>query len=379
MASISIAQKKPLSALQRLIGNLFRRSLTILASILLAMIVGSILMLLYKQNPITVYWLLIQGAFGSTQGWMVTIQRATPLIFTAIASMLAFRTGVFNVGVEGQFFIGAICGTYVGYAFKMPTIIHLPLSLLAGFVGGALWAYFPTIMRQRLGVSEIITTIMTNYIATFLISWLTTYPLAASAVTSETPFVQDTAKLPQFWEFTPFGKGTQANVGIFIAIAVVAIMWYVFKHTKLGYEWRMVGLSSLFSEFGGINLNKSFIGGMLISGGIAGLGGAVEILGVWRKYKNLFAVGFGFKGNLAALLGGQGVLGSAFAALFYGGMESGALNLEWGAGIPRQLIDIVVGLIIFFMAAEGMWNFLNKIKWARAGEPVRRTTENLEV
>jgi simple sugar transport system permease protein len=141
----------------------------------------------------------------------------------------------------------------------------------------------------------------------------------------------------------------------------------------------MVGLSSLFSEFGGISLNKTFIGGMLISGGIAGIGGAIEILGVWRKYKDLFALGFGFKGNLASLLGGQTILGSTFAALFYGGMESGSLGLEWSAGVPRQLIDIVVGLIIFFMAAEGMWDLLKRVKWARTAEPVRRTTENLEV
>ena len=146
----------------------------------------------------------------------------------------------------------------------------------------------------------------------------------------------------------------------------------------MGYEWRLVGLSSAFSEFSGINLTRTFIGGMLVSGGIAGLGGAVEILGVWRRYKDLFALGFGFKGNLAALLGGQTILGSGFAALFYGGMESGALDLSFTMGVPRQLIDIVVGLIIFFMAAEGIWDFTKKIKWAR-DEQVRRTTENLEV
>jgi general nucleoside transport system permease protein len=235
-------------------------------------------------------------------------------------------------------------------------------------------------MRQKLGISEIVTTIMTNYIATYLISWLTTYPMAFSAVTAETPFVQDTAKIPQFVDLNPaLGNGTQAHLGIFIALAVVIIMWFVFKRTKLGYEWRMVGLSSMFSEFGGINLNRTFIGGMLVSGGIAGLGGVVEILGVWRKYKNLFAIGFGFKGNLAALLGGQTIIGSTIAAIFYGGMESGALGLEWNAGIPRQLIDITVGLVIFFMAAEGMWDFLKKIKFGKSDEPVRRTTDKLEV
>jgi simple sugar transport system permease protein len=309
----------------------------------------------------------LEGAFGSSRGIFITIQRATPLIFTALASMLAFRTGVFNVGVEGQFFIGAIAGTWVGYAFDLPMYIHLPLSLLAGFLGGAIWAYFPTVMRQKLGVNEIITTIMTNYIATFLISYLTNYPMRANATTPETPPVLESARLVQFVEINEnIGRGSQAHVGIFIALALAVLMWFIFKRTKLGYEWRLVGISSLFSEFGGINMNRSFITGMLVSGGIAGIGGAVEILGVWREYKNLFAVGFGFRGNLAALLGGQGVIGSTVAAIFYGGMESGALSLEWGAGVPRQLIDIIVGLVIFFMAAEGMWDFLRRRKKAKA-------------
>jgi ABC-type uncharacterized transport system permease subunit len=140
----------------------------------------------------------------------------------------------------------------------------------------------------------------------------------------------------------------------------------------------MVGISFPFSEFGGINLDRAFVRGMLLSGGVAGLGGIVEILGVWREYKNLFAIGFGFRGNLAALLGGQSVIGSAVAALFYGSMEAGALGLEWAAGIPRQLIDIVIGLIIFFMAAEGMWEFVKRMKWARAPGEERRTTQELE-
>jgi len=373
---------KVADTLRRHLRKALQSSLGVVLSILAAVLVGSLIMIWYKQNPLEIYRLLLKGSIGTQRSIFISIQRATPLIFTAVASTIAFRTGVFNVGVEGQFFIGAIAGTYVGYAFKLPTIIHLPLTLLAGFLAGAAWAYFPTIMRQKLGVSEIITTIMTNYIATFLISYLTNYPMRATPTTPETPPVQPTARLVQFVELTkdwakPLGRGSQAHVGIFIALAVVAIVYFIFKRTKLGYEWRMVGLSFPFSEFGGINLDRTFVGGMLVSGGIAGLGGIVEILGVWREYKNLFAIGFGFRGNLAALLGGQTVIGSAIAALFYGSMEAGALGLEWAAGIPRQLIDIIVGLIIFFMAAAGMWDFVKK--WVRSPETVRRTTEDVEV
>jgi len=369
------------SNLQQQLRKALQRSVGILLSILAAVFVGSLIMIWYEQNPVAIYQALIKGAVGSQRSLFISMQRATPLIFTAVASTIAFRTGVFNVGVEGQFFIGAICGTFVGYAFELPTIIHLPLTLLAGFIGGAVWAYFPTIMRQKLGISEIITTIMTNYIATHLISYLTNYPMRASPTTTETPPVQATARLAQFVEITrewakPLGKGSQAHVGIFVALAVAAIVWFLFKRTKFGYELRMVGISFPFSEFGGINLDKAFVRGMLLSGGIAGMGGIVEILGVWREYKNLFAIGFGFRGNLASLLGGQTVIGSTLAALFYGSMEAGALGLEWAAGIPRQLIDIVIGLVIFFMAAEGMWDFVKR-RVRAPGE--RRITQELEV
>ena len=343
--------------------SFFQGALIIVLCILAAALVGSIIMIAVDRNPLVVYRLLFLNAFGSERALFITMQRATPLIFTAISSSIAFRTGVFNVGVEGQFFIGAIVGTFFGYAFQLPTIIHLPLSLLAGFLGGAAWAYIPTLMRQKLGVNEIITTIMTNYIATFLISWLTNYPMRETPLVAETPIVQDSARIPQFVNLNPnLARGTQAHLGIFIALAVVIVTWFIFKYTKIGYQWRMVGLSALFSEFGGINMDKTFIGGMLVSGGIAGLGGVVEILGVWRRYKDLFATGFGFRGNLSSLLGGQTIIGSTVAAIFYGGLEAGALGLEWSTGIPRQLIDIVVGLIIFFMAAQGMWSFVKKLK-----------------
>ena len=371
-------------ALSRTVGKFLRRSVSVVLSILAGVFVGSLIMIWYKQNPVELYGYLLKGAYGSQRSLFISLQRATPLIFTALASTLAFRTGVFNVGVEGQFFIGAIAGTYVGYAFEMPAIIHLPLTLLTGFVAGAAWAFVPTLMRQKLGISEIVTTIMTNYIATFLISYLTNYPMRDDPTTPDTPPIMATARLPQFIEMTrewanPLGKGTQAHLGILVAVAVVAIMYFVFKRTKIGFEWRMVGISFPFSEFAGMNLDRTFISGMLVSGGLAGLGGIVEILGVWREYKNLFAIGFGFKGNLASLLGGQSILGSTAAALFYGSMEAGALGLEWSAGIPRQLIDIVVGLIIFFMAAEGMWDFVKRIKWARVPEEERRVTQELEV
>lgn len=356
-----------------------RSSFRLLVSVGISFIIGSLIILWYGHNPFEVYGLLIQGAFGSQRSFFITIQRATPLIFTALASTLAFRTGVFNVGIESQFYVGALVGAVMGYAVQLPPVIHLPVVILSGALGGALWAIVPAVMRQKLGISEIVSTIMTNFVAIQLRDYLLLYHLRVSPQLAETPFVSDSAKLPQFYELVQgLGRGSQAHVGIFIALATALALWAVLKYTKHGYEWRMVGLSFPYSEFIGVKLNRAFMSGFIVSGAIAGLGGVVEILGVWRRYKQGFGIGFGFKGNLASLLGGQSVPGATLAALFYGSMEAGSVGLEWTSGIPRQLIDVLIGLIIFFMAAPGLWDVLKNAKLVSKPGAGRQTTVGRE-
>jgi simple sugar transport system permease protein len=168
-------------------------------------------------------------------------------------------------------------------------------------------------------------------------------------------------------------------VGIFLALAIAVVVHLILQRTKAGFEWRMVGLSVPFAEFVGMNTGRTFMTGFLASGGIAGLAGLFEGLGVWRRWRVGITLGFGYKGNLAALLGGRTIMGSTLAGIFYGSMEAGALGVEWSAGVPRQLIDIIVGLIIFFMAAPGLWDVLKRIKWVSAPSLVQRTTEDQEV
>ncbi len=342
---------------RRLVHNSYR----LLASILVAVIVGSIIIVAYGEDPVLVYRLLFRGSFGSHRSLFITIQRATPLIFTALASTFAFKTGVFNTGVESQFYIGALAGTVMGYVIALPPILHLPLVLLVGFVVGALWALVPALLRQRFGISEIVTTIMTNYVAFQLRDFLLVYVLRAGPHLAETPFVNDSVVIPQFNELIPgLGRGSQAHVGIFVALGMALFLAFILKYTVKGYEWRMVGQSPPYSSFIGIDLRKVSISGFIISGGVAGFGGVIEVLGVWRRYKQAFGTGLGFKGNLAALLGGRTVAGSTLAAIFYGSMEAGSVALEWDSGVPRQLIDVLVSLIIFFMAAPGLWDVVKE-------------------
>jgi ABC-type uncharacterized transport system permease subunit len=367
------------STVRQRFAAIIRELLTLVLSMAAAVVVGSLIMLLYDQDPVYIYKELFRGAIGSQSSFFLAVQRATPLILTAVASTVAFRTGVFNIGVESQLMMGGIAGTWAAFTFHLPTLIHLPVVFLVAFVAGALWAVVPALMRQKLGISEIITTIMTNYIGTFLNSYLLQYVLAVSKRLAETPFILDTAKLPQFMELKEgLATGSRAHLGILVALAIAAIVHIVLQRTKIGFEWRMVGLSVPFAEFVGMNTARTFVAGFLASGGIAGLAGVIEALGVWRRWRAGITLGFGFKGNLAALLGRQTVIGSTLAGMFYGSMEAGALGVEWSAGVPRQLIDILVGLIIFFMAAPGLWDFLKRIKWVSAPGMVERTTKELE-
>jgi simple sugar transport system permease protein len=354
-----------------------RDLVTLLLSIGASIVVGSVIMLAYEQNPIDVYTLLLRGAFGSERAFFVCLQRATPLVFTAVAFTLALRSGVFNMGIDGQLIVGAMCGTIVGVRLDMPAPVHLPMVFLAGFAGGALWAFVPAVMRQKLGISEIITTIMMNYIGSNLIAYLLMYVVRVSPMLAETDFVQQSAKLPQFQELVSgLGTGSQAHIGIIVAFAASIVVYLVLKHTTIGYEWRMAGISIPFADFVGVNVDRAAIRSFLVSGGIAGLGGIVEILGVWRRYKQGFGLGLGLKGTLAALLGGQTVVGSTIAAVFYGAMEGAGMNVEWLGTLPRQLIDILLGLVIFFAAAPGIWDVLSRIKWVAPPELVQRTSED---
>lgn len=353
---------------------------TVLLSIAAAVVVGSVIMLLYGQSPVAIYRDLVRGAIGTRNSFFLTVQRATPLIITAVASTVAFRTGVFNIGIESQVMIGGLFGTWAGLLFHLPPILHIPLCIVVAFVAGACWAAVPALMRQKLGISEIVSTIMTNYIGTFLNSYMLQYVLAASKRLAEMPMIQDTAKIPQFIELWPsLGAGNRAHLGIFVALAIAVVVYLILQRTKAGFEWRMVGLSVPFAEFVGMNTGRTFVTGFLASGGIAGIAGVLEGLGVWRRWRAGITLNFGFKGNLAALLGGRTVIGSTVAGAFYGTMEAGALGVEWSAGVPRQLIDIIVGLVIFFMAAPGLWDILKRIKWVSAPSMVQRTTEEQEI
>ncbi|MEW5813963.1 MAG: ABC transporter permease [Spirochaetota bacterium] len=337
-----------------LLHNRTIRGLTmVLLSVILAMTVGSVVMALSGHHPVKVFIALFKGAFLGKRNIFTSLQRATPLMFTSLAAVFAFRTGLFNLGIEGQFTLGAIMGTYIGFAVPgLPPLFHVFLALGAAVLAGGLWAAIPGALKVWLGANEVIITIMFNYLARFGVSYLVNYPWRESAVAPMTPLVRPSAEL------TRLAERTQFNTGFFIAVAVVILAAFLLARTTLGYELRNVGSAPRFALFGGLPVKRIALTGMVLSGAFAGLGGGIEILGVHRRFIEEFSVGLGFDGILVALLGKRNPIGALFASVFYGGLKSGALAMEWTSEVPRELIGTIVSIIIFFLAAEGIFSFL---------------------
>ncbi len=357
---------KALKALGALIGGLVgwvaRQRwasvlVTITISVLLGVLVGSVVMLIVGNRPLEVYGLLIKGAFMGTGNIMNSLQRATPLVFVSLAAVIAFRSNIFNIGAEGQFVLGALITAYVGFAVQgLPWYLHIPLALLAGAVTGGLWALLPGLLKVFLNVNEVISTIMFNYVAAFIASYMVNYPWRETAEAPFTPPVQASAVIPQLT------ARSQMNYGFFIALAVALFFAFLLSRTTLGYELRHVGLAARFAQYGGIPVKRTALLGMVLSGAVAGMGGGVEILGVYRRYIEQFSVGLGFDGILVALLGKVHPIGAFLASVFYGGLKSGAQSLEWTSDVPRELIGTIVSIIIFFLAAEGLFDVI-KTHW----------------
>jgi len=292
---------------------------------------------------------------------------ATPYIFAGLAVAVGFRCGLFNIGVEGQLFIGAICSVWVGFAIKgLPAIIHIPLALLAGAAGGALWAFVPAILKAKTGAHEVINTIMMNYIAFRLSDWLLgdkgplKRPDSANPVS---PLIEQSAELPRF-----FPDPIRFHLGFFIALGVALfVYWFLFK-TTLGFEIRTVGANPNAAKYAGMSITRNLIIAMCLSGALAGLAGANEVLGVNHNLAFAFSSGYGFDSIALALLGKSHPLGVVLAALLFGTLRSGATRMQNVAKIPIDIISVIQALIIAFIAAPAIIRALYRLKAAGEGE-----------
>ncbi|MCM3704133.1 MULTISPECIES: ABC transporter permease [Cytobacillus] len=333
-------------------SNRMKNIVVPLVAVLLGVLVGTIIMIATGYNAGSAFIALWNGAFGEIYYTGEVIRQVTPYILAGLAVAFAFRTGLFNIGVEGQLIVGWLAAVWVGVAFELPKFIHLPLAVLAAAAAGALWAFIPGLLKAKFKVHEVIVTIMMNYVALHVTNYIIRTVLSEKSDRSE--MIAESASLR-----SPFLEGltdySRLHWGILIALACVFIMWFLLEKTSKGYELRAVGFNQHASEYAGMSVSRNIILSMVISGAFAGLAGAMEALGTfgYAAIKGGFT-GVGFDGIAVALLGGNGPIGIIFAALLFGSLKVGALNMPLEAGVPNELVDIIIALIVFFVAASYM-------------------------
>jgi ABC-type uncharacterized transport system permease subunit/basic membrane lipoprotein Med (substrate-binding protein (PBP1-ABC) superfamily) len=347
------------------------------------------------QSIVRAYTALFQGAFGSpsriAEGFRIYSQTgettkllrairplteglriATPYIFAGLAVALGFRCGLFNIGAEGQYFIGGLASVFVGYSVQgLPWFIHLPLALAAGMVGGAIWAAIVGFLKAKTGAHEVINTIMLNYVAYRLADYLLQVggPMARPGYRPISPEIEPTAYLPQFF---PNDPSISINAGIFLALAAVPVVYWLLFKTTLGFEIRAVGANPRAARTAGISVARNFVLAMALSGALAGLAGAHDILGVIHYMPNAFFSGYGFDSIALALLGKSHPVGVLLSALLFGFLRAGAQRMQAPpAFVPIDIISVLQGLIIIFIAAPEVVRYIYRLRVPKeAGEAV---------
>lgn len=316
------------------------------AAILMAFLVGAAVLTVTGYSAVDAYTAMGKGAFGSVYGVGQTLTHATPIVFTSLAFLVAFKAGLFNIGAEGQFLMGAIAAGLVGiYLDGLPWVLHVPLTLLAGMAAGGLWALIPAVLKSRFEAHEVITTMMLSYVAFHFTSYLVNYPFKAPGWVAQTVKIAASAELPRI--LAP----TQLSAAIFVAVVVTVATQYLLKKTVVGYELRAIGLNPPAAENAGISIERGIIVSMALSGALAGLGGACEIMGIHRRFIQGFSPGYGWDGLAVALVGGLNPVGGFFAAILFGALRSGGNIMTRATGVPLDIVIILQALVILFVAA----------------------------
>lgn len=308
---------------------------------------------------VAAYKALFVGSLGSRQAISESLFAATPLILAGLAVAIGFQAGLFNIGVNGQMHIGGMFALYVGFSWALPAFIHLPLAILAAIIGGAIWAGISGLLKARTGAHEVITTIMLNFIALFLVDYLLKSTLFQQAGRND-PISEAVLPSARFPVLIP---GLRLNIGFLIALAAVAFVWWLMYRSTVGFEFRAVGYNPDGGRYAGMNVAWIYVSVMAVSGALAGIGGANQILGLepYRGISN-FAGTIGFDAIALALLGRSHPVGVLFAGLLFGALRAGGREMQGAAGIPIDLVLVLQALIIVMIAAPEMVRAIYRIK-----------------
>jgi simple sugar transport system permease protein len=330
------------------------QGLALLAAFAIAIGVGSLIIILYGENPLTVYGAMLSFAFKDATSIGTVISIATPLIFAALAVSVCFKGGLFNIGVEGQFLVGMVTASWAALTFDfLPGVLHLAVVLLFACLGGMVYAAVPGILKVKTGAHEVVTTIMMNGIAVSIVAYALNGPLKFTKappgqnVDLRTDIFEPSALVPDLGHL--FGIGRSAHLSWLFPIAIVAsvIVWFLFRRLRLGYEARAVGSSAGSARAGGIAIGAVQIKLFLISGALAGLIGMQQVLGERGALVQNYEAQLGFTGIAVAFLGQNNPIGIVFAAILWAILSRGETALQLGTNLPREFVIILQGILIF--------------------------------
>jgi simple sugar transport system permease protein len=327
------------------------------AGVLVALLIGGIMLLVLKANPIAAYSAMVTGAVGSVSGITQSLVKATPLLLVGLGICIAFRANVINIGGEGQITLGAIVATWFPLTFHTwPGWLLIPSTLLLGFIAGAAWGFVPGILKARLKVNEILSTIMMNSIAIQFMYLLIRGPLMDPAGVAAGTFLAQSARLPvQVW-LPRLVPQTLLHAGSIVAVVLAVAVYFFLWRTTIGYRIRSVGLNPDASRHAGINVPFYQALSLTLAGGFAGLAGAIEVMGVQHRLLDGITGGYGFTGIVAALLGGLHPLGLIPASILFGGLLVGANQMQRSVQVPSSLINAILGLVVLFVSGSAIWS-----------------------
>lgn len=343
------------------LNNLLRELTVPVLAILAGFLVGTIFIIAAGKNPLDAYSYFFLYVAGDAAKFGETLVSTTPLILTGLSIALAFRCGLFNIGVEGQYLIGQVASAWTGFFFTMPAwlppvvqgFVHPLLAMLIGMLAAGLYAGIVGVLKAYRGVHEVINSIMLNWSGLYFTHWLLMSQMKEQG-SSATPRIKETADLIQ-----GLIPGSRLHVGIFIALLAAFLVWVFLWKTPAGYEIRAVGFAPGAAEYAGINVKKNIILAMVLSGALTGLAASIQTLGLARKfYEPGGFAGFGFDGIAVALVGRNHPVGVVLAAFLFGALDRGGQGMQAGADVPKTVMWVVQGVVIFFVAAEGIWKFL---------------------
>ncbi len=332
---------------------------------LAAFIFGAIILLIMNMNPLVAYRALLNGAFGNQNALIETIVKAVPLLLIGLGICIAFRAKVINIGAEGQMIIGALMATAFGLAVEWPGWLVIPIAMLVGLFGGALWGAIPGALKAYFNVNEILSTVMMNAIAVQLMNYLLGGPMMDPQQAAALGKLPETARLDNTYHLARLMPPTRLHSGVIIALVLAVIVYIMLFHTTLGYRIRAVGFNPFASRYGGIRVRRQVVIALLLSGALAGLAGAIQVYGLnYRMITDGSSTGFtgsaGYNGIVTALFGGLHPLGVIPASFFFGALLVGANSMQRMTQVPSAFVSALNGMVVIFVVSAAIWRELRE-------------------